>query len=307
MPPLRGEGMTDSPTRGLSTSRDTGTGARTRPPPAEHPGAADFPFSASPACAARRRRPGPPAATRSALRADPGHRRLSRRAHKPRRRRSKTPRTRLTDPAPFRDDQRQVGWNPHQRLSASTSTRPRSGCAPGGRDTGVGRDHTPRLLCRGSCRRELLDRILIINQRLAPAPAAGHGPIRRWLTCPRSASRIARACHQSVPDAAGRPTVGAPDTGTLLDGAPPCRRPAPAGGGGAAAGREAAGQHAGEAERCDLVRHASGCALPGRAHRAVQPGVRGTGPAGRSARSSSRPSGTGRSPAARPTSGSSST
>ena len=40
-------------------------------------------------------------------------------------------------------------------------------------------------------------------------------------------------------------------------------------------------------------------AAPGRAHRAVQPGVRGTGRGGRSARSSSRPSGTGRSPAAR--------
>ena len=61
--------------------------------------------SASPACAARRRHPGPTAATRSALRADPGHRRLPRRAHKPAEE-AQPPRTRLTDPAPFRDDLR---------------------------------------------------------------------------------------------------------------------------------------------------------------------------------------------------------
>ena len=36
--------MTDSPPRGLSTSRDTGTGARTRPPAPEHRGAAPQPL-----------------------------------------------------------------------------------------------------------------------------------------------------------------------------------------------------------------------------------------------------------------------
>ena len=61
--------MTDSPTRGLSTSRATGAGART---PSTHAGPRSraAPTRLSPpstACAVRRRRQGPPAAARSTL------------------------------------------------------------------------------------------------------------------------------------------------------------------------------------------------------------------------------------------------
>ena len=95
--------MTDSPHGGLSTNWATGPGARTRPP---YPGPRERSTTSSPprtACAARRRRPGPPAAPRSALRADPGPRRLSRRAHKQaknRKRKITYSNTGLTDPAP---------------------------------------------------------------------------------------------------------------------------------------------------------------------------------------------------------------
>jgi len=60
--------------------------------PATAPLPGSLPPASSPprtACAARRRRPGPAAASRSALRADPGPRRLSRRAHSPAKNRQK--------------------------------------------------------------------------------------------------------------------------------------------------------------------------------------------------------------------------
>jgi len=100
----RGGGMTDTPT-GLSRHPDTGHGARTQHHPPRHSEPPTF-LLPLPACAGRRRRPGPAAAARSALRADPGHRRLSRRAHRHAEEDQKHQRTRLTDPAPFRDDQR---------------------------------------------------------------------------------------------------------------------------------------------------------------------------------------------------------
>src|SRR5215218_8800851 len=82
MPPCRGEGMTDSPSRDLSTIGRSAQEHALRPPtPTPWRGRTTDPLSPlPPACAVRRRRPGPPAASRSALRADPGPRRLSRRA-----------------------------------------------------------------------------------------------------------------------------------------------------------------------------------------------------------------------------------
>jgi len=107
--------MTDTPT-GLSRHPDTGHGARTQHHPPRHSEPPTF-LLPLPACAGRRRRPGPAAAARSALRADPGHRRLSRRAHRHAEEDQKHQRTRLTDPAPFRDDQRSLLVGPDPGVS----------------------------------------------------------------------------------------------------------------------------------------------------------------------------------------------
>jgi len=102
MPPWRGEGMTDTPT-GLSRYPDTGHGARTQPHPPKPSEPADFPsaFSSMRPAASTSRTCGRYAVGPRPIPdtdAYPG-------APTDRRRRSKTPRTRLTDPAPFRDDQ----------------------------------------------------------------------------------------------------------------------------------------------------------------------------------------------------------
>ena len=123
----RGGGMTDTPT-GLSRHPDTGHGARTQHHPPRHSEPPPF-LLPLPACAGRRRRPGPAAAARSALRADPGHRRLSRRAHRHAEEDQKHQRTRLTDPAPFRDDQR-----------FKLLPRTRSGARPRSVDCGSGHE-----------------------------------------------------------------------------------------------------------------------------------------------------------------------
>ena len=83
----------------------------THPTPLPRPNGAPPTTSSPPrtACAARRRRPGPPAAPRSALRADPGPRRLSRRAHKQaknRKRKDHLLEHGVDRPRPFRDDLR---------------------------------------------------------------------------------------------------------------------------------------------------------------------------------------------------------
>jgi hypothetical protein len=79
-----------------------------------------------PACAGRRRRPGPAAAARSALWADPGHRRLSQRAHRAAEEDQNTNKE-VDRPAPFRDDLRRArdGSMPKPCLaSAAVTTDP---------------------------------------------------------------------------------------------------------------------------------------------------------------------------------------
>ena len=152
----RGGGMTDTPT-GLSRQPDTGHGARTQHHPPRHSEPPTF-LLPLPACAGRRRRPGPAAAARSALRADPGHRRLSRRAHRHAEEDQKHQRTRLTDPAPFRDDLRKQTLHRSRRCSCTQF---------GPVQVGSGYTAAPVLLhpdqSKRSCREHLTSRQMLVE------------------------------------------------------------------------------------------------------------------------------------------------